>query len=91
MGTTASLFSVVIPALIVPVQSQLQPDYAQMSYTPTTVASVSLGKIATFIAMSGKQWVNHTPKLRCVDLLSIRVGIDSTRRMEWPPRTSTLS
>ncbi|KAF9649519.1 hypothetical protein BDM02DRAFT_3128351 [Thelephora ganbajun] len=58
----AGLFSAVTSAFIVAVQTQLQPDYTQMSYDLLTIiASVSLGKTPTGPDAAFPQWGGPDP------------------------------
>ena len=63
-GEQAGLFSAVASAFIIDVQSQLQPDYAQMSYALLKIiASTSLGNVPTGPDAAFPRWTGPDPAI----------------------------
>jgi hypothetical protein len=64
LGVQAGLFSAVTSAFVVDIQSNLEPDYQEMSYTLLKIiANVSLGNVPTGDDAAFPQWNGPDPTI----------------------------
>ena len=98
LGEQAGLFSIVTSIFIVDVQSNLQPDYTQLSYgLLQIIANVSLGHTPTGPAAALPQWTGPDPTVVKVQTIlytslatSLLAAFVATLSKQWLNRYSEM-